>query len=139
MGSSGFWFLARNSGRNLRQRDPFLDVEISPFIPERLVISDALLPDARATRKTVLKVRCLRSRNLFTLMFRDLRKLRTTAKSHLGVSTLALWLRLAAPFITAETMGSEAIAVFPFAAKTEPRAALLALRVAVVRFGEAER
>ena len=137
--SSGFWFLARNSGRNLRQRAPLLVVEMSPLIPDRLVISEALLPEARAIRKTVLKVRCFKSSILFTFIFFDLRKLRTTAKSHFGVSTLSLWLTLAAPFITAEILGSSVIVVFPLAAKTELKAALLALRVAAVRLSVVER
>ena len=99
-------------------------------MPDRLEISDALLPDAKAMRNAVLSARYLRSRNLLFLMLGDWRKLRTTATSHLGVNTLALWLRLAAPFITAETMGSVVMYLFPLAARMEPRAAPLVLRVA---------
>ena len=70
-GSSGFWFLARNSGRNLREKAPFLDNEITTM-PERLEISEALLPEARATKKTVFKVRSLKSSRLLSLMAGDL-------------------------------------------------------------------
>ena len=57
-------------------------------------------------------------------------KLRTTAKSHLGVRVFALCPRLAAPFNTAETKGSEAMALSPCADRTDAMAALLVLRVA---------
>ena len=98
--------MARNSGRNLRHRAPFLELEMSFLMPERLKISEAPFPDARATRKTVFKVRSLNVRNLLSLIFGDLRKLSTTAKSHLGERTLVLRLMLADSFMTAETMGS---------------------------------
>ena len=125
--------MARNSGRNLRERAPFLELEMSPFIPDKLEISNALLPDARATRKTVFKCEELEVKELVVLHVRYLKKLRTTARSHLGLRTLDLWLKLVAPFITAETMGSEAMSLSPLAASTEPRATLLVFRVAAER------
>ena len=43
-----------SSGRNLRVREWLGALMKSPLIPDRLVISEALFPEARATRKAVL-------------------------------------------------------------------------------------
>ena len=74
----------------MREKAPSLEREMSPIMPDKLEISDAHLPEASATRKTVFKMRNLKSSDLLSLMVGDLRKLRTTAKSHFGVRVLVL-------------------------------------------------
>ena len=59
-GSLGDWFLARNSGRKLREIDPFGSDVTSEGKPLRACTSLHLRPEARATRKTVLRVRNFR-------------------------------------------------------------------------------
>lgn len=65
--SPGSWFFARNSGRNLSEIVPSGEWEMSSFRPERLEISETLLPEARAMRKAVLYERAVRESSLLDL------------------------------------------------------------------------
>ena len=56
-GSPGVWFLARNSGRKRREKDPPGSDTTSEGKPLRACTSLHLRPEARATWKAVLRIR----------------------------------------------------------------------------------
>ena len=59
-GSPGFWFFAKNSGKNLREKEPSGSLPISAANPLKLFTSLSLLPEAREMRNNVLKAKFLR-------------------------------------------------------------------------------
>ena len=56
-GSPGLWFFARNSGKNLREKEPSGSLPTSCGRPLRLLTSLDLLAEARAKRRAVLRER----------------------------------------------------------------------------------
>ena len=99
-GSEGSWFLAKNSGKNFRMKEPSCWVAMSLIRPLRLQTSLALLPEARAMRNTVLQVRDLRSDENKGSYGASRREARTKKRSQAGSLLGALASLLEAPLIT---------------------------------------
>ena len=105
-GSPGLWFFARNSGKNLREKEPSGSLPTSCGRPLRLLTSLDLLAEARAKRKAVLRERSFREAFFKGSYGACLREVRTKNRSQAGCLRGDLASKMEAPLRVSLRRGS---------------------------------